>query len=241
MLRIPRHVSAGFTSNTPTAYRTLEKFAAVMFSCGVDLRLISFMILFVAKTFTSSASPQPKDLSEMESNKVVPDVVDTVPKHRIDVKYGSHIVNLGNTLTPTQVRHIPAVSYHADPNNFYTLVMTDPDAPSRADPKFREWHHWLVVNIPGSDVSKGETLSEYIGSGPPEGTGLHRYVFLVYEQPGKLKFDEKRLTNRSGEHRGKFSIRKFAAKHKLGEPIAGNFYQAEWDEYVPKLYEQLKG
>lgn len=29
----------------------------------------------------------------------------------------------------------------------------------------------LVVNIPGNDVSKGDTLSEYIGAGPPEGTG----------------------------------------------------------------------
>lgn len=54
----------------------------------------------------------------------------------------------------------------------------DPDAPSRADPKWGEWRHWLVVNIPGCDVSKGEALSVYIGSGPPQGTGLHRYIFL---------------------------------------------------------------
>ena len=47
---------------------------------------------------------------------------------------------------------------------------TDPDAPSRADPKFREWHHWCVVNIPGKDVNAGEVLAEYVGSGPPEGT-----------------------------------------------------------------------
>lgn len=33
---------------------------------------------------------------------------------------------------------------------------SDPDAPSRAEPTFREWHHWLVVNIPGTDISKGE-------------------------------------------------------------------------------------
>ncbi|KAF8414558.1 hypothetical protein L210DRAFT_3434826, partial [Boletus edulis BED1] len=26
----------------------------------------------------------------------------------------------------------------------YTLVMTDPDAPSRSDPKMGEWRHWLV-------------------------------------------------------------------------------------------------
>lgn len=59
--------------------------------------------------------------------------------------------------------------------SFFTV---DPDAPSRADPKWGEWRHWLVVNIPGCEVSKGEVLSVYIGSGPPQGTGLHRYVFL---------------------------------------------------------------
>jgi len=119
--------------------------------------------------------------------------------------------------------------------------MTDPDAPSRQDPKFREWHHWLVGNIQGGNISKGDVLSAYVGSGPPEGTGLHRYVFLIYEQPKKLTFDEKRLTNTSGDHRGKFSIRNFAKKYHLGEPVAGNFYQAEWDDYVPKLYKQLSG
>jgi len=32
----------------------------------------------------------------------------------------------------------------------------DPDAPSRKNATYREWHHWLVVNIPGTDISKGE-------------------------------------------------------------------------------------
>jgi len=51
------------------------------------------------------------------------------------------------------------------------LSISDPDAPSRKEPNFREWHHWLVGNIPGTDVAEGETLSEYVGAGPPEGTG----------------------------------------------------------------------
>jgi len=72
-------------------------------------------------------------------------------------------------------------------------------------------------------------------------TGLHRYVFLIYKQSGNLTFDEPRLTNTSGDNRGKFSIRNFAKKYNLGNPIAGNFYQAQWDDYVPKLYEQLSG
>ena len=65
--------------------------------------------------------------------------------------------------------------------SLYDPCPADPDAPSRADPEFREWRHWLVVNIPGCDVGKGEEVAAYIGAGPPEGTGLHRYVFLGEE------------------------------------------------------------
>ena len=84
---------------------------------------------------------------------------------------------------------------------------SDPDAPSRKDPKFREWHHWSVVNIPGDNVAKGETVAEYIGAGPPKGTGLHRYVFLVFRQKGKIEYKEPHLT-RSVSKNGTNSISK---------------------------------
>lgn len=71
--------------------------------------------------------------------------------------------------------------------------------------------------------------------------GLHRYVWLVYEQPGNLSCSEPTLTNRSGDGRGKFKIQNFRKKYNLGVPVAGTCYQAEWDDYVPKLYEQLAG
>ncbi|KAG5668469.1 hypothetical protein PVAND_016409 [Polypedilum vanderplanki] len=175
-----------------------------------------------------------------EKHEIVPDVISTPPETVARVNYISGVsANFGNVLTPRQVKDIPKVEWDTEAGFYYLLCMTDPDAPSRKDPKFREWHHWLVGNIPGTDISKGETLSEYVGSGPPEKTGLHRYVFLVYKQPGLLKFDEQRLTNRSGENRGCFKIQKFAEKYNLGIPVAGNFYQAEWDDYVPELYKQL--
>ncbi len=44
---------------------------------------------------------------------------------------------------------------------------------------------------------------------------------------------------RSAEKRDKFSIRKFAAKYNLRQPIAGNVYQTQYDDYVPILYKQL--
>lgn len=178
----------------------------------------------------------------MEKHKVVPDVIDNVPASLLEVVYPNTAkVENGNELTPTKVKDIPSAKWPFEEESLYLLIMTDPDAPSREQPKFREWHHWLVGNIPGNEVSKGVTLSQYIGAGPPKGSDRHRYVILMYKQPKQLNFDEGRLTNKSGKGRWKFSIRKFAKKYNLGELIAGNFFQAQWDSYVPTLYKQLEG
>lgn len=64
------------------------------------------------------------------------------------------------------------------------------------------------------------------------------YILLVNIM--KMSFIETRFF-RSGNNRGNFSIKKFANKYKLGEPVAANFFQAEWDDYVPTLYKQLAG
>lgn len=50
-------------------------------------------------------------------------------------------------------------------------LIPDPDAPSRADPKFGQFQHWLVTNIPGNDIAKGDEMTAYVGSGAPQGTG----------------------------------------------------------------------
>jgi len=118
----------------------------------------------------------------------------------------------------------PKVQWDADSNSFYTLANVDPDAPSRSNPKFREWRHWLVVNIPGSDVKKGEVISSYAGAGPPKDTGLHRYVFLLYKQPGRIPAEK---LNDEGMARASFSIKSWAEAHNLKNPIAANFYQAK--------------
>ncbi|KAM7352875.1 protein D2-like [Cochliomyia hominivorax] len=181
-------------------------------------------------------------LKSFQEHQVVPDIIAIAPTEILTVTYSGGLqVKEGNILTPTQVQNKPQLSWNADANVLYTICMTDPDAPNRKKPTFREWHHWLVVNIPSNKVNEGEVLSDYIGSGPPKGTGLHRYVFLVYKQPDKLTCNEKRLPANSGDGRGGFKISAFAKKYQLGNPIAGNFYQAEWDDYVPKLYAKLKG
>ena len=42
--------------------------------------------------------------------------------------------------------------------------------------------HWMVINIPGSKVDEGQTITSYKGPAPKPGSGVHRYVIVAYEQ-----------------------------------------------------------
>ena len=42
--------------------------------------------------------------------------------------------------------------------------------------------HWMVINIPGSQVDEGQTITSYKGPTPRPGSGVHRYVIIAYEQ-----------------------------------------------------------
>lgn len=107
------------------------------------------------------------------------------------------VVDLGKELTPTQVKDVPKVTWEAEKGAYYTLLMVDPDAPSRENSTFREIRHWQVMNIPESSVESGDEVMAYRGSGAPKGTGLHRYIFLVYKQPnGEIQHNEPRSSNR---------------------------------------------
>ncbi|KAJ8027426.1 Phosphatidylethanolamine-binding protein-like F40A3.3 [Holothuria leucospilota] len=175
----------------------------------------------------------------MEQHEVVPDVLSATPPGVAEVTWPSGVkAELGNVVTPTQMQDIPQVSWDTESGALYTVIMTDPDAPSRSKPKYREWHHWLVHDVPGLDLSKGKTHAAYIGAGPPKGSGLHRYVILIYKQPGPLTIEEP-AKPRSTAGRASWKANDFAAKYNLGSPVAANFVQAEWDDYVPKLYESL--
>lgn len=176
-----------------------------------------------------------------ERSEIVPDVLDVPPTNILDVEYENGvIVNLGKEITPTQVKDHPKVTYNANPDDYYTLLMVDPDAPSRSSPTFREVKHWFVGNIKGNDVENGEHITQYFGSGPPKGTGLHRYIFLLYKQKEKLDYTkEPKTSNVSREHRFKFNTMEFAKSYELGDPEAGNFFVAQWDSFVDERNERI--
>lgn len=157
---------------------------------------------------------------------IIPDVIPRSPKQTAVVTYAHGDVQLGNKLTPEQTASAPkSVSFQANSSNYYTLVMVDPDAPSRGNPKMKHWRHWLVINIPPScDVEGGDIITPYAGPSPPMGSGPHRYVFLVYSQ-GSSRISERDVHVPEG--RGKFNLCRFVASLGFGDVFASNYFLSE--------------
>eukprot|EP01083_Nonionella_stella_P066330 174577_1 len=129
------------------------------------------------------------------SDQIVPDVVDDEPLELLTMEYrlkaGNKVFKveeMGQTLTPTQVQDAPYnVQFKSvDESKLYTVILTDPDA------RNREWVHLVKINVSGADLStSGDAIVEYVGSGPSQGSGLHRYIWLVYEQSnGRIDVDK---------------------------------------------------
>ncbi|AOA63624.1 Carboxypeptidase Y inhibitor, function requires acetylation by the NatB N-terminal acetyltransferase [Komagataella phaffii GS115] len=199
-------------------------------------------------------------------HEVIPDVIKDksfVPKGLLIISYGSpdKEVVLGNTLKVEDAQSIPKITFTVNLNEEqeiasffdekFTLVVTDPDAPSRTDNKWSEFCHYVVsdlslstksgttdaedqVNfttdlkvdtIPESD---SKTLVPYLGPGPPPKTGLHRYVFLLYKQKPGVSLEGPDPKNRPNWGTGipGSGVSDWAAKNSLSL-LAVNFFFAQ--------------
>ncbi|XP_061394826.1 putative odorant-binding protein A5, partial [Musca vetustissima] len=164
-----------------------------------------------------------KDLETFfKDYKIVPDMIDEAPKEKLKLEMDNGLlVGDGVEYKPADMMSIPIIDWpSADPNKYYSVYMGCPDAPDSKDPRWAESVHWLVLNVPGNQVDKGEIYCTYIGPFPPKNAGIMRYVYLVYEQPNKIDFDEKVIDPSDGKAHMNYKIRKFAEKYNLGAPIA---------------------
>lgn len=101
----------------------------------------------------------------------------------------------------------------------------DPDAPSRELPTLREYRHWLLMNVNGTDLSSGDVIFPYRGSGPPEGTGLHRYVILLFRQADShLQYEMNNETMAPANTNTRNLISTFNLTL-----VGGDFFQAEFE------------
>ncbi|KPM34170.1 hypothetical protein AK830_g12405 [Neonectria ditissima] len=182
--------------------------------------------------------------------QIIPTVIDDfTPVFGLEASWESDAASLGNTLDPSKLQSSPTVrleNAESDSNSIpqnaaqmtYVLALTDPDAPSRDNPKWAEFCHWVAtgIQIPSkSGISSLhlQDIVEYKPPGPPPKTGKHRYVFLVFA-PANGTTDGLNLTTPKerkhwgSDHEG-HGVRNWAHDNGL-VPVAANFIYAQNDE-----------
>lgn len=152
-------------------------------------------------------------------------------------------VLLGNKLKPSHTQIPPSVTIlcpaeaKAKASSSFTVVLTDPDAPSRANPKWSQICHWIAT-VPTSTTEQDghfpalmsvdgsfDEIVKFKPPGPPPKTGYHRYVFFV------LQGDNTNLTApRDRQHWGTGKegggVREWAAQEGL-RVVGANFFYAK--------------
>lgn len=187
-------------------------------------------------TITSNIAEQ------LKKHGIFNDVIDPFDqKGLISASYKANEVTMGNTLKPSETQDRPEVHLtfnEPDSSAKYTLVVTDPDAPKRGDPKWSEFAHFITSGISPEaaegesykvDFSKAKELLPYMGPAPPEKTGKHRYVFLLFKENGAVKGLPSDNRANWGTGVPGSGVRDWAKKQNL-TPVAINFFFAQNDK-----------
>ncbi|WCJ42053.1 hypothetical protein M5689_022881 [Euphorbia peplus] len=154
--------------------------------------------------------------------RVVGDVVDMfIPESTMSVCFGAKHVTNGGDIKPSLTLDPPKIIFSGHPDDLYTLLMVDPDAPSPSEPTMREWVHWLVTDIPGgADLSKGKEIIPYASPCPL--VGIHRFILVLFKQhKGPMGLVDVPQSRRN------FNTRLFAAHLELGSPVAVVFFNSQ--------------
>lgn len=90
------------------------------------------------------------------------------------------------------------------PNQYYSLIMVDPDAPSSSNPIYADFVHWIITNmiLENNRISQGNQIIEYMKPTPPPGSGSHHYISLLFQHktPALTEFKiEKRSSHNTNK------------------------------------------
>lgn len=141
-----------------------------------------------------------------------------------------------NQLSP-EASSPPELSFNVT-SGTYIIVSVDLDAPFQSFSILSPVLHWIQSGLTPETAEDGPSVLKphdtpvivnYAGPGPPPGSGPHRYVFLLYEQPEG--FDVSKYAPAGGKPTGigprvRYDLGAFETKAKLGPVIAANYFNS---------------
>lgn len=180
-----------------------------------------------------------EEFSIWTSTATVPDKLGRVPDEPLGLSFGSVQVFPGKRYDTDKLQVRPEISFAADPNALYTLLIEDNDISS---PPIK-FAHWFVTNIPGTNVSAGTEVVDYLPSfyfheaedGKSISTNLtdsNRHLVLVYKQPGRINVTKTQfgctpdlIGSRVVDHD------RLQQEYNLEGPVAGSFYRVGYSQF----------
>jgi len=165
------------------------------------------------------------------------------PINMLNIRYdqgdADALVFQGNLLKPAETSKKPIVTFNGVNDALYTLVLTTPDC--HLTEEKAEYLHWMIGNIPGSDVSKGTEICDYLQPFPPRGIGYCRYVFVLYRQEKVIDFSNyKRPENCKNLAARTFSTYQFYRDlQDLMTPCGLAFFQSNWDSSLTDFFHNV--
>jgi len=203
-------------------------------------------------------------MGRVYQNKVIPDLLpDLGPTSPLSLTIASQLIEPGSMLEPKNLAKSPHLTFqpfaHAsqptltdrNPSGLYTLLVVDPDNPSPETQSFSQRLQYLKSDIPLSILTgeinifsgKGQNLLPWEPPAPERGSGRHRYVFILLQQPSSSPVSSILQV----PARENFNFRDFMTEEGYANTsIVGiNLFRATWSEeqasFIDSVFRRYRG
>ncbi|ODO01793.1 nuclear protein [Cryptococcus wingfieldii CBS 7118] len=205
---------------------------------------LAFLLPVLAQG-TSNGTASDVDIEGLEANfqqaQIVPGLLETfTPEGILSVEFAGQAITTGQNLTADDVSSSPTLAVSPasnatlDSSALYTVVMVDADIVGTDESSTQQTRHWLVNSAGIESGSSGSqavnwtgstSITDYAGPGPDAGSGAHRYVIIIYEQPSDFTAPDDLST--PGTALGQFSLSDYVSSSNLGSIVTANYFQVE--------------
>ncbi|AEX61157.1 phosphatidylethanolamine-binding protein-like protein [Megavirus courdo11] len=124
----------------------------------------------------------------------------------LQVSIHNNIIYDGEIIPLKYTQELPKINFTKHNSDKYTIIMVDPDAPSRKNPIYKYFLHWLIIN-------NNEIIMDFTPPAPPKNSGPHRYFIFVLKQNKLLNSSSIKINNKM--KREKFNLAEFIADNDL--------------------------